>query len=152
RVIGDMERLPPAVREVVEETITITQDNTGMNLVFALSYSGRQEIVQAVRNIAQQVKLGLIDPGTIDAATFATHLDSHFLPDPDLILRTSGEQRISNFFLWQSAYSEISFIEKHWPDFKTADLDSALATYASRERRFGRVQSTPAPNELLSTL
>lgn len=139
--IGDLSRLPPAVREAVIGTIELTQGNTGMNLIFALNYGGRQEIVQAARALAQKVKLGEMQSEKIDAAAFASQLESSFLPDPDLILRTSGEQRLSNFFLWSAAYSEIYILEKLWPDFTEEDLTAALHRYANSDRRFGRLSS-----------
>jgi undecaprenyl diphosphate synthase len=136
--IGQMERLPGPVREAVMQTIQDTSQCTGMVLTFALSYGGRQEITQMAREVARQVKLGLLDEREVDDALVAGLLPSSFLPDPDLIIRTSGESRISNFFLWQSAYSEIEFEDKAWPDFTAEDLTRILEGYAQRERRYGR--------------
>lgn len=136
--IGDLLRLPEAVRHEVRQTIEMTAGNTGMNLTFALSYGGRQEITSVAREIAQQVEAGQLKASDIDEATFARLLPSSFLPDPDLIIRTSGESRISNFFLWQAAYSEIFFEHKTWPDFNLADLHRILDHFAKSERRFGR--------------
>ncbi len=136
--IGEIERLPSTVREVVIETIERTSKNTGMILTFALSYGGRQEITQMAREVARQVKLGMLSESEVDDALVANLLPSSFLPDPDLIVRTSGESRLSNFFLWQSAYSEIEFESKAWPDFQVDDLLRILNTYSQRERRFGR--------------
>ncbi len=138
--IGDLERLPLHVREVVANCVSMTQDNTGMNLTFALSYGGRQEIAQAGRELVRKARLGLIEEADIDDAVMASHLPSSFLPDPDLLIRTSGESRISNFFLWQAAYSEIIFEPKPWPNFTVQDLQRILETYSSRERRFGRTR------------
>ncbi len=136
--IGALERLPEAVRDVALDTIEETSGNTGMVLTFALSYGGRQEITQMARELVRQAKLGMLEETEVDEALVAGFLPSSFLPDPDLIVRTSGEARLSNFFLWQSAYSEIVFEEKAWPDFSLADLHRILETYAARERRFGR--------------
>ena len=136
--IGDIQRLPKAVRDTVIETVERTSGNTGMVLTFALSYGGRQEITQMAQEIARQVQLGLLEDSEIDDALVASLLPSSFLPDPDLIIRTSGESRLSNFFLWQSAYSEIEFEAKAWPDFTKYDLERILSAYAQRERRFGR--------------
>lgn len=138
RTIGDTQRLPAAVREAVETTTDETAGNTGMTLTFALSYGGRQELTETVREVARQARLGLISEEDLDEATVAGLLPSRFLPDPDLIIRTSGESRISNFFLWQAAYSEIEFERKTWPDFSVHDLHRILENFSSRERRFGR--------------
>lgn len=136
--IGDLTRLPPAVRDVALDTIEATAGNSGMVLTFALSYGGRQEIAQMARELVRQAQLGQLDESEVDEALVAGFLPSSFLPDPDLIIRTSGESRISNFFLWQAAYSEIAFEEKSWPDFELHDLHRILETYSARERRFGR--------------
>lgn len=136
--IGEIGRLPIAVRQVVLQTLEETSNNTGMVLTFALSYGGRQEITLMAREIARQVKLGMLEENEVDEALVASLLPSSFLPDPDLIIRTSGESRISNFFLWQSAYSEIEFEAKAWPDFNNEDLHRILSCYSARERRFGR--------------
>lgn len=136
--IGEIQRLPKIVQERVSETIRQTSHCTGMNLTFALSYGGRQELAAAARRLAEQAARGEIHPDEIDEAKLANSLDSSFLPDPDLIVRTSGEHRLSNFFLWQAAYSEILVSEKPWPEFSAQDLDHALKTFTSRERRFGR--------------
>jgi undecaprenyl diphosphate synthase len=136
--IGDLNRLPPTVREVALETIRATADNTGMILTFALSYGGRQEITQMARELVRQAKLGQLTEDEVDEALVAGLMPSSFLPDPDLIIRTSGEARISNFFLWQAAYSEIFFEDKAWPNFNLADLHRILEIFAVRERRYGR--------------
>lgn len=137
--IGDIHRLPNTVRDQVLLTIEKTQHCTGMKLTFALSYGGRQELTQAIRLLAYKVKNGDIHPQDITQELIAAHLESSFLPDPDLIIRTSGESRISNFFLWQAAYSELIFTDKPWPEFNEQDLLSILADFAKKERRFGRI-------------
>lgn len=137
--IGEIERLPATVRNVVLDTVEATAGNTGMILTFALSYGGRQEITHMARELVRQAKLGMLEEHEVDEALVASFLPSSFLPDPDLIVRTSGESRISNFFLWQSAYSEIEFEQKAWPDFNLGDLHRILTTYSNRERRFGRI-------------
>lgn len=139
--IGEIQRLPRAVQERVADTIRQTAHCTGMNLTFALSYGGRQELAAAARRLAEQAARGEIKAEEIDEAKLAASLDSSFLPDPDLIVRTSGEHRLSNFFLWQAAYSEILVCDKPWPEFTTADLNEALQTFNSRERRFGRTSA-----------
>jgi undecaprenyl diphosphate synthase len=137
-VIGDPQRLPKTVLSEVQETIAETRKNTGMSLTFALSYGGRQEITAAVRAIAQKVMDGRLDPSEIDESTVAGNLQSSFMPDPDMIIRTSGEYRLSNFLLWQAAYSELYVTQTLWPDFKDEELLTAFDQYAGRERRFGR--------------
>ena len=141
RVIGDLKRLPQNVQAVVNSTILMTENNTGLTLVFALSYGGRQEVVKAAQLIAEKIHSRALSPDQIDERLFSNHLESSFMPDPDLIIRTSGEQRLSNFFLWQAAYSEIYTIDKFWPDFTAADFSEALSVFSSRRRRFGRVLS-----------
>lgn len=138
RAIGELSRLPKFVSDEVFKTIDMTANNTGMSLTFALSYGGRQEITTMAQEVAKLALSHQLKPEEIDEATVARLLPSSFLPDPDLIVRTSGESRISNFFLWQSAYSEICFEQKPWPEFKISDLHSILDQYKARERRFGR--------------
>lgn len=138
QAIGQLDRLPPDVASIVADTIEETAGNTGMVLTFALSYGGRQEITQMTRELVRQARLGLLDEDQVDEALVAGMLPSSFLPDPDLIIRTSGESRISNFFLWQAAYSEIEFEQKSWPEFTLNDLHRILSSYSARERRFGR--------------
>lgn len=142
--IGDTNRLPLQVRKVVAETLQMTAENTGMVLTFALSYGGRQEITQMARELVRQAKLGTLEENEVDEALVASFLPSSFLPDPDLIIRTSGESRISNFFLWQSAYSEIVFEQKAWPDFNIHDLHRILEDFSNRERRYGRISEQSA--------
>jgi undecaprenyl diphosphate synthase len=139
RVIGDLSKVPREVARIVLETVELTAQNTGMTLTFALSYSGRGELTAAVKTLCQRAALGTLNPQEIDEATLAQELESSFLPDPDLIIRTSGESRLSNFMLWQAAYSEILILDRAWPDFSVADLDQALDNFEGRERRFGRL-------------
>ncbi len=138
QIIGEVERMPEAVQEVVRETLDATRANSGMVLTFALSYGGRQEITHMAREVARRAAAGELHAEDLDEATVAGLMPTSFLPDPDLIIRTSGERRISNFFLWQSAYSEIEFLEVPWPQFQLDDLHGALDRFSQRERRFGR--------------
>lgn len=138
RTIGDLGRLPNYVRAEVQKTVEATEKNTGMVLTFALSYGGRQEIVQVTKMLVAKASAGELRPEEITESLISENLSSSFLPDPDLILRTSGECRISNFFLWQTAYSEIFFEDLAWPDFTIEDLHEALGRFVNRERRFGR--------------
>lgn len=142
-VLGDVARLPESANREIHLTLDATSKNTGMNLTFALNYGGRQEILNATRSLAALVKNGELEPSEITEAVFESFLEASFLPDPDLIIRTSGEYRLSNFFTWQSAYSELYVSSTFWPDFKKADLLKALACYDSRERRFGAVNPLP---------
>ena len=137
KVIGDLGRLDPDIISLIEHAEAMTRDNTRIVLTMALSYGGRAEIVRAVRAIAQQVKSGSLAADAIDEECFARHLFTAELPDPDLLIRTSGEQRISNFLLWQSAYSELVFTETLWPDFSKTDLQNAIDEFCGRERRYG---------------
>ena len=141
-VIGDMDRLPPTVQEEVTKSVEQTKNNTGLHLTFALSYGSRSEMLQATQKIAQQVKDGLIDPKEISEELFANSLSTKNMPDPDLIIRTSGECRLSNFMLWQSAYSELYFTETLWPDFSKDSLHEAFSWFAQRDRRFGRIKNS----------
>ncbi|HEU5054095.1 MAG TPA: isoprenyl transferase [Hanamia sp.] len=137
-VIGNIDLLPAEAHNELNEACEETQKNTGLNLVMALSYSSRWEIVQAVKNIAQEVEEGKIDPAEITDETFRQHLCTANFPDPELMIRTSGEYRISNFLLYQLAYSELYFTDTLWPDFRKENLYEALLSYQSRERRFGK--------------
>ena len=132
--IGDINKLPSKAQKELQEAISKTKDNTRMNLVLALSYSGRGEILNAVKNIIKDGK----EPEEINEATFQQYLTTKSVPDPELLIRTSGEYRISNFLLWQIAYSELYFTDTLWPDFRRADLYKAILNYQSRERRFGK--------------
>ncbi len=138
RAIGDIDRLSPEVRERLFETMQLTSVSTGLNLVIALSYSSRWEITMAARRISNDAKKGLIDPDTITEADFEKYLTTNGIPDPELMIRTSGELRISNFLLWQAAYSEFYFTEKLWPDFGKDDFYNAIIDFQKRERRFGK--------------
>ena len=137
RVIGDRERLAPDIVTLIDNTETLTAQNTGLTLSVALSYGGRAEITGAARRIAEAAAAGRLDPREVDESTFARYLLTADIPDPDLIIRTSGEQRLSNFLLWQTAYSEFVFIDTLWPDFSKADLEQALSEFHGRERRYG---------------
>ncbi|MBN1779768.1 isoprenyl transferase [bacterium] len=137
--IGQIDSLPAAARTEFFEGIEMTRMNTGLNLNLALSYGSREEIVQCIRQIAERVHSGELDPDTIDSGTVESHLYTAGMPDPDLLIRTSGEFRISNFLLWQLAYTEIYITDELWPDFRRMQLYKAVENYQSRERRFGRV-------------
>ena len=132
--IGDINKLPSKAQKELQEAISKTKDNTRMTLVLALSYSGRGEILIAVKNIIKDGK----EPEEINEATFQQYLTTKNVPDPELLIRTSGEYRISNFLLWQIAYSELYFTDTLWPDFRRADLYKAILNYQTRERRFGK--------------
>ncbi len=137
RVIGGRDRLPLAVREAVRQAERRTARNDRLLLVLALNYGARQEIVDAVRGIARSVRAGRIQPDDIDADTVASFLSTAGIPDPDLVIRTSGELRVSNFLLWQIAYSEFWVTDTRWPQFQREELLAALEAYRARERRFG---------------
>jgi undecaprenyl diphosphate synthase len=137
RVIGDRTRLPADIVTLIDNAEALTAGNTGLRLTIALSYGGRAEIARAARDIAAAVKSGEIAPEQVDETLFARHLLTADIPDPDLVIRTSGEQRISNFLLWQTAYSELVFIDTLWPDFGKSDFERALRDYHGRERRYG---------------
>jgi len=137
KYIGDISKLPDVARTEVENAVRESAHCTGMTLTFALSYGGRQELTSAIQTIAADCKSGEIDPADINEEMISSKLHSSFLPDPDLVIRTSGEQRISNFFLWQMAYTEFIFTEKLWPDYKAQDFLDAVSSYLCRERRFG---------------
>jgi undecaprenyl diphosphate synthase len=137
RIIGERQGLAPDIRLLLDEAEQLTRSNTGLTLVIAFNYGGRQEIVSAVRSLAQRVKEGTLDPAAIDMDTIQAALDTHDIPDPDLVIRTSGEQRVSNFLTWQTAYSEFVFLPGYWPDFDDATFRSAIDEYCRRDRRFG---------------
>lgn len=139
--IGDIDRLPPFARDAVRDAVERTADRNGMTLTLALSYGARQEIVAATRQLAEEVAAGRLDPAAIDETTLSGRLTTHDMPDPDLLIRTSGELRISNFLLWQSAYSELWFTDKFWPDFDEEDMADAIRDYQKRERRFGKTSA-----------
>ena len=137
RVIGERENLDIDIRRLLDEAEELTKDNEKLVLVVAFNYGARQEIARAAARIAAMVKNGTLDPSAITADLVGQNLDAPDLPDPDLIIRTSGEQRLSNFLLWQIAYSELVFVPTYWPDFDRAALENAIAEYHRRERRFG---------------
>lgn len=137
RLLGDIERLPDAVRRDLEDGVNATADCTGLTLNLCLSYSSRWEITTAVKEIAREVEAGNISPDNIDQITIASHLNTAGMPDPDLLIRTGGEHRISNFLLWQIAYSELYFSPVLWPDFTEKHLIDAISEFQNRERRFG---------------
>ncbi len=139
RAIGNLDKLPRSARTALQEALDATAHNTRMTLVLALSYSGRWEITEAVRALARRVRQGDLDPEAIDEALLARSFDSAGLPDPDLLIRTGGDYRISNFLLWQLAYTEIVITDVFWPAFRREQLYAALAEFQRRDRRFGRV-------------
>jgi undecaprenyl diphosphate synthase len=136
--IGDRDRLPATVRRTLEKVIDLTRNNNRMTVILALSYGGRDEIVRMVRKIAREIIEGKSDPDQIDEKTIAAHLDTPGVPDPDLLIRTSGELRISNFYLWQLAYTELYVTPTLWPDFREHEYLQALLAFQRRRRRFGR--------------
>jgi undecaprenyl diphosphate synthase len=140
RTIGDLSDLPEACQEALTRTKEATAANYEMTLTLALSYSGRHEIVQAARRLAQRVKAGELQAEEIDGAVIEEHLDTAGMPDPDLLIRTGGEYRLSNFLLWQSAYTELYITEDHWPAFRRPALYEAIRSFQDRDRRFGRIE------------
>lgn len=139
QAIGQIDRFPELCQNELREAIALTKDNTRLQLNLALSYSGRWDITQAVRKIAERARHGEIEPADIDDAMISSELVTAGIPDPDLIIRTSGEMRISNFLLWQLAYSELYITDAFWPDFRRDELYKAIQSYQKRERRFGKV-------------
>lgn len=137
-VIGDMTMLPEYAKKALEEALFLTSQNTGLNLVMALSYSSRWELVNAVKKIAEDVQAGKVDPASISQDTLEKYLVTSELPDPELMIRTSGEYRISNFLLYQLAYAELYFTSTRWPDFRKEHLYEAILDFQKRERRFGK--------------
>ena len=147
RVVGDRKRLPQVVQQAITYMEQTTGGNTGTCMVLALSYSAKWELTQAMQAIAREVACGKLQPGDIDEATISEHLETHFMPDPELLIRTGGEQRISNFLLWQCAYSEFYFTPVYWPDFNEAELHKAIIAYQHRQRRFGKTgEQVEAPS------
>jgi undecaprenyl diphosphate synthase len=144
-VLGEMESLPADVRTALNDIIALTRNNAAMTVNLALSYGGRAEIVKMVREIALEVQAGRLAPGAIDAGLVARHLYTGTMPDPDLLIRTSGEMRISNFLLWQIAYAEIFVTPTLWPDFDREEFLAILRQYQARERRFGKIPEAPPP-------
>ena len=141
RVIGDIGRLPQEVQDKLRQTEEHTAANTAMTMVVALSYSARWELAKAARQIAVDAIEGRIDPASITDTDIEARLETRFMPDPDLLIRTGGELRISNFLLWQIAYSELYFCDTYWPDFDEAALRQAIASYQGRQRRFGKTEA-----------
>jgi undecaprenyl diphosphate synthase len=139
RAIGQLDRLPPNVQQSLHQSMTATKDNTALNLILALSYGSRSEIVRMVQALAKKTKNGQVIPEAITTELVAEHLYTHDIPDPDLLIRTSGEMRISNFLLWQIAYAELFVTPTLWPDFSKDEFLSILKNFQSRERRFGKV-------------
>jgi undecaprenyl diphosphate synthase len=141
RFIGTRDRLQPALAQLMSELETLTQDNDLVHLTVAINYGSRDEVARATKRLAQDVADGRLSVDAIDQETLPKYLDTHVLPDPDLVIRTSGEARISNFLLWQSAYSEYEFIETLWPDFTKQIFANIVANFATRDRRFGAVKT-----------
>jgi undecaprenyl diphosphate synthase len=141
RVIGDLQRLPEVVQQKLRETEEHTAKNDAMTMVVALSYSSKLELVRAFQKMAQEVKEGVLSIDAIDETTVDQHLWTHFMPDPDLLIRTGGEVRISNYLLWQIAYSELYFCDTYWPDFDEAELHKAIQSFQSRQRRYGKTEA-----------
>ncbi len=137
RVIGERSRLPRDIVRLIDDAETQTAGMSRLNLVMAISYGGRQDIAAAARHLAEEAAAGRLDPSAIDGRRFSDALSTRGIPDPDLVIRTSGEQRISNFLLWQSAYSELVFVEKLWPDFGKEELADAIREFEQRDRRYG---------------
>lgn len=140
--IGQIGDLPASTAKEVERAVAATRENRRQTLVLALSYSSRQEIVEAARSIAREVAAGKLDPEALDEALFAAHLQTRAYPDPDLLIRTSGELRLSNFLLWQLSYTELYITQKLWPDFCKEDLFAAVREYSKRQRRYGAVAAS----------
>jgi len=138
QVVGDIERLPQSVQDKLRETMEHTARNTAMTMVVALSYSSRWELTRAAQSIARDVKEGTLQPEDITEELMNQRLETAFMPDPELLIRTGGELRISNYMLWQIAYSELYFCDTYWPDFNEVDLHQAIASYQARQRRFGK--------------
>ena len=140
QAIGEIDRLPVSVQDKLNEVMANTAGNTTMTMTIALSYSSRWEITKATREIAAEVRTGVIDVDDIDEKTLDSHMVTNFMPDPDLLIRTGGEIRISNYLLWQIAYSELYFCDTYWPDFDEEEFRKAIASYQSRQRRFGKTE------------
>ncbi len=139
-MLGDISRLPAKSRKAMEDAIEKTKDNTGLRLIIALNYGSRDEIVKASKHIATKVSIGELNISDIDETVFSDHLYTKGIPDPDLMIRTSGEIRLSNYLLWQLAYAEFIFVEDYWPDFGAVKLNEAIDEYNTRNRRFGKVK------------
>ena len=144
KIIGDREALSGDLRTLIEDAERLTANNSALTLVVAFNYGSKQEIAKAVQAIAHEVQSGALAPDSICAGTISKHLETASMPDPDLLIRTSGEQRISNFLLWQCAYAELVFVEDLWPDFTRETFERALAEYAKRDRRYGGLKRKSA--------
>ncbi|MGD9828763.1 MAG: isoprenyl transferase [Hyphomicrobiaceae bacterium] len=144
RIIGERNSLEPDLLAMITESESVTADNDGLQLVIAFNYGGRNEIVRAVQALAREVAAGTLAPDAITPEALAARLDTHAIPDPDLLIRTSGEERLSNFLLWQCAYTEFMFMAEYWPDFSRDHLERAIAAYRSRDRRFGGLSARSA--------
>ncbi|MFH2144411.1 MAG: isoprenyl transferase [Candidatus Omnitrophota bacterium] len=140
--IGRLEALPDSVKKVIKQITEITRDNRAITLILALNYGGRVEILDAVKEIAKDINAGKLDPQGLDEEVFSRYLYTYKIPDPDLLIRTSGEMRLSNFLLWQLSYSELFISDKFWPDFTEQDLLAAVENFRKRERRFGALNRT----------
>ena len=152
RIIGERARLMPDIRALLDEAEVLTANNDGLVLVVAFNYGSRQEIAGAMRRIAEGVASGAIDPASIGPDTGSAHLDTAGIPDPDLIIRTSGEQRLSNFLMWQAAYAEFVFLPCHWPDFDRLAMEAALEAYTARDRRFGGIRQAELERKVKTAL
>ena len=141
RATGDKTGLNDELREKIEHLEEVTKENTGLNFTIAINYGSRDEMIRAMKLMAEDVKVGRITPENIEESTFESYLDTKGIPDPDLLIRTSGEQRLSNYLLWQLAYTEFYFTDVLWPDFSKEDLEYAIMAYNKRDRRFGKVNS-----------
>ena len=139
KTIGDLSQLPTRCQREIQKTVQKTASNTGLTLVLALSYSGRWDMTEAARQLATMVADGVLDPDDVDEEMVSSLLDTGSIPDPDLLIRTGGEYRLSNFMLWQSAYSELYITDCYWPDFRREELYEAIRSYQDRDRRFGQV-------------
>ncbi len=139
KTIGDIGHLPQACQDNLDEAIKATSGNNGLTLILALSYSGRWEILEAVKAVSEDIKAGILDKEAINESMFSEYLKTKGIPDPELLIRTSGEMRISNFLLWQIAYTELFVTNTLWPDFRREDLYEAICVYQTRDRRFGKV-------------
>jgi undecaprenyl diphosphate synthase len=144
RIVGERSNLDDDIRTLIDDSERLTRDNTGLILVVAFNYGSRQEITGAVRKLAEEVAAGHLSPDAITADSIGRNLYTPDLPDPDLVIRTSGEQRLSNFLLWQAAYAELVFLPVHWPDFGREALETALTEFRSRDRRFGGLNQAGA--------
>jgi len=147
KIIGDRGALSADIAALLHEAEEQTKANNGLNLIVAFNYGSRNELVRVAARLAAKALSGALEPAAIDEECFAAQLDTALIPDPDLIIRTGGDMRLSNFLLWQAAYAELSFVPCFWPDFSVQDFDTALAAYCKRERRFGRLLPRPGEHE-----